>query len=307
MFSRVGFLFRTMKKIFASTSGVLLSCLVATIPVAAQTGGKTPTPLQASVGEVSDNRTTGSFNSECKVELKFTGDAAADAGSVRQVRLTEAVDELGRDLIPKTDDEVSSRSFDSGHFSGALKTEVKLRNPSRNAASIKILQGQVELFNPTEANGGLLTIKDVLKTPAEPVPNPTLAKYGIQLMYLTKQTYEAKKKEIEAQQKAAAGNAGQKMGEAFGELFKGMFGGMMSDSKNSIQLYVKDPEKRVIGLKFVDGQGKALKSRESWSSNDFKSTGFDAPPPPDTQLVVQLATPESVKSYPFKVENIPLP
>jgi hypothetical protein len=86
-----------------------------------------------------------------------------------------------------------------------------------------------------------------------------------------------------------------------------MFGNMMSDSKNSIQIYIKDPDKRVLGLKFVDGQGNALKTGESWSSADFKSTGFDAPPPSDTQLVIQLATPEAVKSYPFKVENIPLP
>ena len=272
----------------------------------AQTSGKSPTPIQATVGDVTDNRTTGMFNSECKVELKFTGDAAADAGSVRQVRLTEASDEVGRNLIVK-DDEHSAPAFNSGRSSGALKTEVKLRNPSRNAATIKILKGEVELFNPTEANGGLLTIKNVLQHPAEPIPNPVLAKYGIQLMYLTKESYEAKKKEIEAQQKAGADAAGQKLGEAFGELFKGMFSGMMSDSKNSIQMYIKDPEKRVLDLKFVDGQGNPLKTSTSWSSADFRSTGLDAPPPADTQLIIQLATPESLKSYPFKVENIPLP
>lgn len=60
-------------------------------------------------------------------------------------------------------------------------------------------------------------------------------------------------------------------------------------------------------MKFVDAQGKPLKSRESWSSAEFRNIGLDAPPPPDTQLVIQLATPESVKSFPFKVENIPLP
>jgi len=87
-----------------------------------------------------------------------------------------------------------------------------------------------------------------------------------------------------------------------------MFGmGMMSDSKNAVLLYVKDPQKRVLGLKFVDGAGNALKSRQSWSSNEFRSTDFEAAPPADAQLIIQLATPESVKSYPFKVENIPLP
>ena len=175
----------------------------------------------------------------------------------------------------------------------------------RSATTIKIIKGEVELFNPTEANGGLLTIKNVLQHPAEPIRNPALAKLGIQVIYLTKEAYQAKKKELD--QKAAGDPAGQKLAEAFGGLFKGMFGGMMSDSKNSIQLYIQDPQKRVMDLKFIDGQGKALKSRERWSSGDFNTTGLDAPPPPDTQLVIQLATPESVKSYPFVVENIPLP
>jgi len=86
-----------------------------------------------------------------------------------------------------------------------------------------------------------------------------------------------------------------------------MSGGMGGNSKNAIQMYVKDPKKAVISLKFADGAGKPLKNLGSWSGNDFHSTSFDAPPPPDTQLVLELATDESVKSFPFKLENIPLP
>jgi hypothetical protein len=282
--------------------------LLLAMPIVSHAQTKSPTSIQASVGDITDNRTTSGFTSDCKVELKFTGDAASDAGSVRQVRVTEAKDETGRDLILAKDDDTSSSSFGTGRSGTTLKADVKLRNPSRNATTIKIIRGDVELFTPTEANGGLLTIKDVLKNPAEPIKNPALEKYKVQLIYLTKESYEAKKKEIEAQKKASTDAAGEKLGEAFGDLFKGMFGGMMnSSSKNSIQMYVKDPEKRVVSLKFVDAQGKPLKSRESWSSQEFKNTGFDAPPPPDTQVIVQLATPESVKSFPFKVENIPLP
>ena len=272
------------------------------IPIAANAQEKSAPPIQVNTGDVTDNRTTSAFNSECKVELKFTGDAAADAQSVRRVQLTEATDTTGRDLIPKGNDENSPRPFGFGQSSGALSTEVKLRNPSRNATAIKILKGQVELFNPTEANGGLLTIKGILQHPAEPVQNPALAKYHIQLMYLTKAAYNAKKKEIESQQ-----NGDQKLGEAFGQLFKGMFGGMVSDSKDSIQLYIGDPDKRIIDLKFVDGQGNPLKSNQSWSTDSFRSTSFESPPPPDAQLKIQLATPESLKTYSFQVENIALP
>lgn len=287
------------------TQTSLLVILAFQVAANAQSHDKSLTPVRAIVGEVTDNRTTGAFNSECKIELKFTGDPAADAGSVRRVRLSEATDELGRDLTLKKEDESGSGSFNSGRSSGALKTDVKLRNPSRNATAIKVLKGEVELFNPTEANGGVLTIKNVLQHPAEPISNPVLVKNGVQVMYLTKEAYAAKKKELE--QKAATDPASQKLAEAFGGLFKGMFGGMMSDSKNSIQLYIQDPQKRIMDVKFLDGQGKPLKSRERWSSGEFNSTGLEGPPPLDTQLIIQLATPESVKSYPFMVENIPLP
>jgi len=45
-----------------------------------------------------------------------------------------------------------------------LKTELRLRNPSRNASTIKLVDGEVELFSPTIANGGVLTVKDILNT-----------------------------------------------------------------------------------------------------------------------------------------------
>lgn len=282
------------------------ACLVALLALNlhAQDAAKSPTAIRASVGEVTDNRTTGSFNSECKIELKFTGDAAADASTVRKVTVKKAVDELGRDLIPKESDD-SWSSSSSGHHGGALKYDLKLRNPSRNAAVIKLVEGEVELFNPTPANGGVLVLKDILKHPAEPVQNPVLKKFGIELMYLTKESYEAKKKQLEQQQKDASGDA---LSGAFGDLFKGMFGGMMSsDSKNSLKLYIKDPQKRVVEVEFQDANGKALKRRSSWTSNEMRSLDFDAAPPADTQLLIQLATPEATQTFPFKVENIPLP
>ena len=63
------------------------TCLVIllALPIAANAREQSAPPIQVNVGDVTDNRTTSAFNSECKVELKFTGDAAADAQSVRRV------------------------------------------------------------------------------------------------------------------------------------------------------------------------------------------------------------------------------
>ena len=264
-------------------------------------------PLQTinvSVGDVSDNRSTGSFGSECKLELKFTGDAASDAAAIRQVRVKTAIDDQGRDLS-RNDSQETSHSFNSGQRNGVLKTELRLRNPSRNANTIKLLEGEIELFSPTTANGGVLTVKDILKHPAEPVQNEALKKYGVELVYLTKESYEAKKKQLQEQQNSGADG---KLGEAFGDLFKGMFGGTLaSDSKNSVKLYVKDPEKRVVDVEFQDASGNALKTGSSWTMGEMRQIEFKSAPPPDAQLQIHLATPEALRTFVFKAEKVPLP
>jgi hypothetical protein len=277
------------------TSFVVLSAHAADAPK--------PT-VSAAVGDVTDTRTTGSFFSECKLELKFTGDAANDAATVRQVRVKNAVDDQGRDLT-RNDDRESFSSFNSTQHHGVLKTDLRLRNPSRNASVIRLVDGEVEFFSPTSANGGVLTIKDILKHPAEPVQNEALKKYGIELMYLTKEAYDAKKKEFE-QQKAT--DSGGKLGEAFGELFKGMFSGMMSsETQNSVKLYVKDPEKRVINIEFQDASGHPLKTTSSWSMGELRQVEFKSLPAADTQLRIHLATPAALQTFAFKVENVALP
>jgi hypothetical protein len=289
---------RTIRSLYIWTVLAAAACATLEAP------GAPIQTINVSVGDVTDNRSTGSFGSECKLELKFTGDAANDAAATRQVRVKKAIDDLGRDLS-RTDSHESFHSFNSGPRIGVLKTELRLRNPSRNAGTIKLLEGEVELFSPTMANGGVLTIKDILKHAAEPVQNDALKKYGIEVVYLTKESYEAKKKQIQEQQKA---DAGGKLGEAFGDLFKGMFGGMMaSDSQSSVKLYVKDPEKRVVDVEFQDASGNALKTGSNWSMGELRQIEFKSAPPPDAQLLIRLATPEALRTFAFKVENVPLP
>jgi hypothetical protein len=290
----------------------LFSLLALPCTVPAQPAANSPTPVNVSVGDITDTRTTGMFNSECKLTLKFTGDAAADAMSVRQVRLKQAVDDLGRDLVPKQDADSlrsSMSAFGSGPKGVALSTELVLRNPSRHSAVIKLIEGDVEFFSPTAANGGVLVIKDILKHPAETVQNDTLKKYGVELTYLTKESYEAKKKQMQAQPGSNAGDAmSQGLGDMFSSMFSSMFSGMMSSSSaNTALLYVKDPGNHVIDMEYQDASGKALKRRNSWSSNGMRSQDFAQPPPPDTQLLVYLATPEAIQTVPFKIENVPLP
>jgi len=292
--------------------------------------GQSPAPFPVRVGWVTDSRSSDT-DACCQVELIFTNDMALKAGRVRQAHVTEATDDLGRDLVVKAQADDGNfinilsllKSLDAGgtlRTAGKPRADLKLRSPSRKANAIKLLKGEVEFFNPTETNGGRLTIPDVIQHPAEIIQNPALAKYGIRMMYVTLDAFDAEKADLEAQ--FDDDPTGQELKKSLIGFFTNSFGGtMISDPKNTIMIYVRDPDQRIVGLKFVDRQGQLLDYPNPGTSGDLKglhlsmeqptsnlwAIRLNSPPPPDTQLVVELVVPEALKTYPFTVENIALP
>ena len=82
----------------------------------------------------------------------------------------------------------------------------------------------------------------------------------------------------------------------------------MDDSEVSLRFVIEDPDGRVAGLAFRDSGGKSIHIQSRCSSGAFHSYGLEGgTPPADTQLAIYLATPETLRIVPFKLENIPLP
>lgn len=258
----------------------------------------------ASAGDITDKRSTGTFAGDCTVEIKFSGDTAATAASVREVKVTKAIDETGRDL--QSDGKEHFSGFGDLNRSGqtVLKKEVTLKNPSRNAHVIKLIEGEASFFSPTEANGGKTIIKDALGHPGEPFDNAVLKQLKIQITYLTKESVEAAK-----QKKKANATAGDKIGEGLADAFGSMFSGFGSSSheKGAVDLQIVDPDKRFVKVEFQTAEGKTLESQGQMSYGDFHHYGLKTAPTPGVQMVLYLATPEASVNVPFKLENIPLP
>jgi hypothetical protein len=258
----------------------------------------------AAAGDITDKRSSGTFSGDCTVDIKFTGDTAATASSVREVRITKAIDETGRDL--KSDEKEHFSGFADMNRSGqtVLKKEVTLKNPSRNAHVIKLIEGEASFFSPTEANGGKKIIKDALAHPGEPFDNATLKQLKIQITYLTKESVEAAK-----QKKKASATAGDKIGEGLADAFGSMFSGFGNSSheKSSIDLQINDPDKRFVRVEFQDANGKTIDSQGHMSSGEFHHYGLKTAPATGLQMVLYLATPEASVNVPFKLENVPLP
>lgn len=282
----------------------LLLCLTLALSTHVLLAQPQKTEVFASAGDITDKRTSGTFPGNCTIDIKFSGDTAATASSVREVRITKAIDETGRDL--KTDEKEHFSGFSDMNQNGqtVLKKEVTLKNPSRNAHLIKLIEGEASFFSPTEANGGKTIIKDALAHPGEPLDNKVLKQLKIQITYHTKESLEAAK-----QKQNAAASAGNKIGESFAQAFGSMFSGFggSSDEKGAIDLQITDPDKRFVKVEFLDASGTPLKSQGAMSYGDFHHYGLKSAPSTNLQMVLYLATPEASVTVPFKLENIPLP
>ena len=279
--------------------------LVAVLAATRAPGDQAPS-VQVMVDEVDDKRTTGTFFAECDVKLKVMGDDVASALGIRAVRVVAAADDTGRDL--KSDKEQGDMFFEANRDKKAvLQTTVKLANPARNAKTIRTLRGEVELFHPTAENGGIVTARDFLAKPGVPIAAPGLMAAKISLMYVTKDVLEAKKQELQKQAgDAAKDKVGDEFAEALSHLVSGMFG-MFSTPGPTLQFLVVDPDKRMVDLAFVNRAGNPLKTSGHTFMGELRSYTFQEQPPPDTQLVVYVATARSTSVARFSLTDVPLP
>jgi hypothetical protein len=126
--------------------------------------------------------------------------------------------------------------------------------------------------------------------------------------YVTKEIYDAqKKREIQNAQTPEMEKLGQEFGEAFSKIFEGMFAGFMGDEKNSVHLVINDPKNRIVEFDFLDADGNRVKPRSRSNMKKLRTYGFQELPSPNLQLVIYLATPESVKKVPFALNKVALP
>jgi hypothetical protein len=136
--------------------------------------------VEIAVGEVTDTRTTGEFFSGCEVNLKVQGDAVSNSLGIRATRLNLAVDDTGQNLLREAKNPPSFFALSPGS-QDILEERIKLKNPSRNAKVIKSLEGELELFQPTIENEGMVIIEDFMSQPSEPIESASLDKWNVQV------------------------------------------------------------------------------------------------------------------------------
>lgn len=289
-----------MKIIHKSKLLPLLLLLIATAPAGAET---------FMVESITDTRSTQKFFTECKISIIVMGSVVSRSLGIRSARISYAVDDTGLIISKKDPDEKETSQFREGR-SDKMTASVSLKNPDRSAKTIQIIKGEVELFHPDADNGGIAEIPDFLALkPGQSLSHPALSQWNISIQAMTRETYEIhKKRELENAKKSPDfEKMGEELGAAFGQALEGMFSGMMGDDKNSLYFIIKDPQHKLVDLRFRDATGKEIDTNWSTSMGEIRSYGFKTPPARTMKLIAYLAAPKAVSLIPFELKDIPLP
>jgi ribosomal protein L14E/L6E/L27E len=255
-----------------------------------------------SIESIRENRSTGSgyFDNKCEITLKVSGVELRKFKYAKLSSLSTVIDDLDNNMMPeelKTD----YNDFESEPVSIKFETLI----PSRQATNIKELKGEIALFAPTVANGGILKIKNI---GTQTNKNLTPKMPNFKVVYITKESYE----KIAADEKAKRDEEIKKQSKEMQEIAKGLselvdaFSFMNWDSPQATFMITGD-EDALISVAFETPDGNTLSSNGSSYSGSIKSYFFSEEIKPNYTLVLTIESASAVKKIPFLLKGIDLP
>ncbi len=255
-----------------------------------------------SISQVYEARSTGtsSFRNQTEIEISVSGDEVRKYKFARLATLTKAEDDQGFDMIGE------KTSSDYAEVSGNSATiRLELVNASRKAETIKELSGTVKLFAPTEANGGLVKIKNF----GSQVNKDLLPKdKELDVLFLTKESYELLVNEDKAKRDAEL----KKQTKEMQELAKGMMEIMDAFSFHDwsypqINLMIKGDYNKLVDVKVLMPDGTEINRNGSSYTNNLKTYFFSEEIKPSYTMVLTVETSGAVKTIPLNMKEIVLP
>ncbi len=262
--------------------------------------------VKVSVSEVRDSRTTGQFFAGLEVKLKAMGDIIADAKGIR-LNIIKAVDDTGRDLLKKDSMRSSDFTKPDENNSGQAEIEIKLKNPSRKAAAVSELSGEISIFVPKKDPIATASIDAFMTLAGKPVRNNALKSARVEVAIMTKKEFDEFKAQQKKEVKAKEGEMVKELGEAMVKAFGALFEGMMEVGENSVILNLSDPDSKVIELEFLDSGSGPIRNTSSMKTGDIRVYEFEKPMPRDARMTIFLMTPKSLIKTKFKMKDIALP
>ncbi len=261
------------------------------------------------VDQINDRRTGGSF-SQLSIMLKLPKIQTADVAASR-VLVSFAVDDLGISLIDSKAEEPQLEMNAHALYGGGDKTApatvtVNLKNPSRKATIVKQVTGDIELYMPSKDPNSVAEFPKFASFAGKTLTHKALKANGVEIAAISAAQIAAEKKKIEEVKRKELKDAGYD-DETMKSVLESTMEYTLRFEEGETILKVKDPQKRIHDVVFVDGAGE--EKRVSISDKDGYTvlSLWGEKPQPDWKLRVSLKTAKNIVRYPFALSNLALP
>ena len=253
-----------------------------------------PPELQATA-EISVTRVSRATNSHLMVTFK--GGPITNAIGIGAVVLQRAVDEDGKTirLMEPTPAILTGNPLQVGFVplnTSSAPKEVRKRIYLEKLAltsPLAWLEGEVEIFQPNQTNGGLMVFTNLLRLAGKKLVLSGEGARKTDLKFIGRADFAQLRNALT---KSAAGYE--------------YIGGGSSDPTNSLRFDIWNPDGYLLNLGFRDKRKQPLQPNGTLRFGDTVVYHFWEAPDDDWQLVVYLAAPAAIQRHPFCAENVPV-
>jgi hypothetical protein len=265
------------------------------------------TLTETTIQRVNDRRSAGHF-SQLEVVLELPKIKSADVAASR-VLVANAVDDTGRDLLERENQQ--EPQLETNHRIGAdaspAAVSVTLKNPARNAAKVKEIRGEIELYMPAKDPNSVAEVAKFMSFSGKPLSHKALKANGIDIALVSPAQIAAEKKKYgEAKRKEFVEQGYE--GETLESVVTTYVDSYMSSVQESdVLLKVKDPNKRIQEIAYVDGAGEVKRVAATDEEGFTVLSMWGEKPQPDWKLRVSMRTAKNVVRYAFALKDVPLP
>jgi hypothetical protein len=264
--------------------------------------------LDVNVKQVNDRRTKGSFSQlTITVELPKLKNAEVAAS---RVLVSSAVDDSGETLV---DAEASAPELESnmrGSYGGAaepMAVAVTLKNPARKATTVKQVSGEIELFMPGKDPNSVAEIAKFTSQSGRTLSHKALKANGVEITPVSEAQLAVERKrlgEVHRKELADAGYDEESLKSGMADYMESV----LKFDDAAVPLRVKDPNKRIQEMVYVDGKGEVKRAmmRDEGNGYTVLST-WGEKPQADWKLRVSMKTPKNIVRYPFVLTDVALP
>lgn len=257
---------------------------------------------RVTINRINESRSTGDsyFGNRTEIEVQISGDEVRRYKFARISKIAKAIDDQGFDLIG----EDTSTTYEEISGNSTIAT-IRLDNASRKAETIKELSGTLSLFSPTEANGGIVKLKNI---GSQTNKNLLPKEKDLSVVYMTKESYE----KFTSDQKSKREAELKKQSKEIQELAKGVMDLMDIFTYNDwsypqVNLLIKGDATKIVKVGVQKPTGEELSSNGNSFTNNLKTYYFNEEIQPNYILTLTVEVGGAIKTVPFSIKEIILP